>query len=179
MQHWRHRVADAFQAGDGVLQVVVGVLEAGAEFGPFHRHGDGCGRFGAGGEGGDQELAVAVLEVVDVDLAVALAHGSRDGADVRRTADDDAGEQFAQRGGLAMGQLAGERQQDVQAACAARLQEAGQVDFVEQRLHGLGGGDDVGERSVLRVQVEHAPIWMFQIGDAAVPGVDGDGAHVG
>ena len=97
---------------------------------------------------------MAVLHEVDVDLALALAYHAVDGGDIAAPHDDDPGEQFAECSRLAVGELTCQRQQDVQAARAAGLQETRQVDFAEEFLDEPRDVHHVGERRVLGVEIQ-------------------------
>ena len=69
--------------------------------------------------------------------------------------------------------------QHVQTACPTGFGESGQVDLFRQFTNGLGQFDHVFERRRFGIKIEHTPVGVFEMSDAAVPGVNWNGAHIG
>ena len=80
---------------------------------------------------------------------------------------------------MLVGEPPRQRHQHMQAARAAGLQVTRQRQFLEQVADFLGRADHVLEGGILGVQVQHAPIRVRQVVNAAVPSVDRNGAEVG
>lgn len=71
--------------------------EAGRDFGPIEGHGDGGAGFGADAVGGGQGLAVAVLEIVEVNFALALGGAAFETGDIGETFMDELNDELSKK----------------------------------------------------------------------------------
>ena len=94
-------------------------------------------------------------------------------------AHDHARQQLADEPRLLVAHLAPQRQQHVDAARAAGLDEARHADLVAQIVQRERDGDDVLERRFLGVEIEDAPVGALDGGEAARPHVEHDRGEVG
>ena len=128
--------------------------------------------------GGGQQLAAAVLQGVHVDPAAAGGDRAGGGGDRRQSGDDHPGEQLGELPRRLVRELPAHRQQDVQAAAAARLHEAGHPDLVAQLADGERDLHHVGERRRLRIEVQDAPVRMLRGLQPAGSDVERDRAEI-
>src|SRR5206468_4052928 len=113
---------------------------------------------GTRGEGGDEQLAVAVLEEVEVDLPAPGTEGASGRRDLAQVRLQDTGEQLAEQPALLERALPAERNEHVQAGRAGGLQVAGQLDLAAQAPGGQRHLHHVSERRSLGIEVEDAPV---------------------
>src|SRR5215831_16651133 len=83
LKHFHDRVvAELLHPLQGVRDRPVAVMERAVDLVPFDRHRDGRAGGGPNAVGGHHELARAILEGIDVDLALAFADRALCGRDV-------------------------------------------------------------------------------------------------
>src|SRR6266536_5531479 len=100
---------------------------------PLERHRHRRARQWPRAEGRDEQSPVAVLHVVEVHLAVPLLDLACDRGDLRQLRRDDARQESPEGAGLFVGHLAAQRDQDVKAGRATRLDARRQTDIIAQR----------------------------------------------
>ena len=136
------------------------LIEVRADLVPVERRGHRRPRQRAHAVHACQQAPVAVLQVVDVDLARARSDGARDRGDLGLGLTEDARQHLAEGARLLVRALSAQRDQDVQARGAAGLDEAGQADLVAQAAGHLRAPDEGAHLGVevgrARVEVERS-----------------------
>src|SRR5690606_17742624 len=146
---------------------------------PRDRHGDR--RVGAGAERvrRDGGLAAGVLEVVDVDPRAAFVDRPFDGGDLWILGGHRGSDVPGEGGGgvVVDGPAGGDV--DVEPARARRLDAAREAEFLHLLADADRGPHDLAEPGAgTRVQVEDDPVGPVRVGNAGMPGVEFDGAHL-
>ena len=123
---------------------------------------------------------MAVLQIVDVDLAVAIADRAHDRRDLGQRLRREAREQLGQRPRLLVGVARAERNQHVQASGAARLHDTSDRPIVSHSsCRCFAIVTTSVERRALRIEIEDHQSGRSKRRHAARPNVQRNRAHVG
>src|SRR6266542_6348224 len=131
--HGREGVALRQPGGHGGDREAHGI-EPRRDLRPAERAGDGRAGKRTRGQGRDDRLAVAVLQIVDVHLAAAIAHRAHDRGDPGLGLHAERGQEPGERPRLLVRVAGGQGEQDVQARGPGGLDVRGQLERLEDAV---------------------------------------------
>src|SRR5262245_30883311 len=132
-----------------------GGVEPTPHFSPFERRRNSRPRVWADGIGGGKRLALAVLQVIEIDPALPTAGTANETCDGRQLRIHDVGDQFGKVFGLVVAMPGLEGDIDMQSPLAGRLAPGLGADSIEHFANGLCSFNDTVKGNVLGVEVEH------------------------